>query len=54
MLERKGRELVAQILRQTGRDRPGVTVTEVEPFCSAVPYKVRMEVIAYVCTHMSF
>ena len=31
VLQRKGRELVAEILRQTGRDRPGVTSAGVEP-----------------------
>lgn len=43
--------MVAEILRQTGRDHPGVTMAEVEPSGSPDPYIVHMQVIAHALTH---
>lgn len=52
VFQRKGRELVAEILRQTGRDHPGVTMAGVEPSGSPSPYVVHTQVIADTLTHI--
>lgn len=48
----KGRELVTEILRQTGRDHPSVTMAGVEPSCSLDPFVAHFQVVADRLTHM--